>query len=240
MTAAERETDLLTLEELTERVGMSVRNVRFYTSRGLVPPPIRMGRSGYYTEEHVARLGLIQELQSHGFTLAAIERYVAHLPADASPETIALHRDLLAPRIEPSEQITREDLERRAGRALSDEDVSLLGVLGAVTDTADGLFLVSGTQLTIALGLMQIGFPVGAALRTKEVYARHGRQIAEELTDIFREEVRPVLQDSGVDHDTLREMLQRINVMSIAALVASYEDAVDELRRASARRRTEG
>ena len=38
---------LLTLEELTERVGMSVRNVRFYTTRGLVPPPIRRGRSGY-------------------------------------------------------------------------------------------------------------------------------------------------------------------------------------------------
>ena len=32
---------LLTLDELCERVGMSVRNVRFYTSRGLVAPPIR-------------------------------------------------------------------------------------------------------------------------------------------------------------------------------------------------------
>ena len=31
--------DWLSLDELTERVGMSVRNVRFYTSRGLVPPP---------------------------------------------------------------------------------------------------------------------------------------------------------------------------------------------------------
>ena len=37
--------ELLTLDELTERVGMSVRNVRFYTTKGLVPPPIRRGRS---------------------------------------------------------------------------------------------------------------------------------------------------------------------------------------------------
>ena len=44
---------LLTLEELTERVDMSVRNVRFYTSRGLVPPPLRQGRSGYYSHDHV-------------------------------------------------------------------------------------------------------------------------------------------------------------------------------------------
>ena len=69
--------ELLTLDELTTRVGMSVRNVRFYTTKGLVPPPIRRGRSGYYTPDHVARLELVQELQSHGFTLSAIEKYVA-------------------------------------------------------------------------------------------------------------------------------------------------------------------
>ena len=63
--------ELLTLDELTTRVGMSVRNVRFYTTKGLVPPPIRRGRSGYYTPDHVARLELVQELQSHGFTLLA-------------------------------------------------------------------------------------------------------------------------------------------------------------------------
>src|SRR5690349_25110302 len=88
---------LLTLDELTARVGMSVRNVRFYTSKGLVPPPIRRGRSGYYSADHVARLELVRELQSHGFTLAAIERYVAQIPTNASPEDVALHRAMLAP-----------------------------------------------------------------------------------------------------------------------------------------------
>ena len=52
--------ELLTLDELTHRVGMSVRNVRFYTTKGLVPPPIRRGRSGYYPPDHVARLELVQ------------------------------------------------------------------------------------------------------------------------------------------------------------------------------------
>ena len=63
--------ELLTLDELTNRVGLSVRNIRFYTTKGLVPPPIRRGRSGYYSADHVARLELVQELQSHGFTLSA-------------------------------------------------------------------------------------------------------------------------------------------------------------------------
>lgn len=88
---------LLTLDELTERVGLSVRNVRFYTSRGLVPPPLRRGRSGYYGPDHVARLELVQALQGFGYTLAAIEQYVARIPADAGPGEIALHLSLLAP-----------------------------------------------------------------------------------------------------------------------------------------------
>ena len=102
------------LDELTDRVGMSVRNVRFYTSRGLVPPPIRRGRSGFYSADHVARLELVQDLQSHGFTLSAIEKYVAGIPASATPADIALHRTMLAPwQAEPPVQLTRV----RAGQA---------------------------------------------------------------------------------------------------------------------------
>ena len=88
---------LLTLDELTGRVGMSVRNVRFYTSKGLVPPPLRRGRSGFYSAEHVSRLELVRELQDHGFTLSAIKGYVDRIPDDATPADIALHLSLLAP-----------------------------------------------------------------------------------------------------------------------------------------------
>ena len=109
--------ELLTLDELTDRVGMSVRNIRFYTTKGLVPPPIRRGRSGYYSPDHVARLELVQELQAHGFTLSAIEKYVAGIPADATPEDIALHRTMLAPwQVDRPVEMSRAELDTRAGR----------------------------------------------------------------------------------------------------------------------------
>ena len=112
--------ELLTLEELTTRVGMSVRNVRFYTSKGLVPPPIRRGRSGFYTPDHVSRLELVRELQSHGFTLSAIEKYLAAVPEDATPEQIALHRTMLAPwQAEAVVELTTAELGARAGRELA-------------------------------------------------------------------------------------------------------------------------
>ncbi len=237
MSAAESTTDLLSLEELTERVGVSVRNVRFYTSRGLLPSPIRIGRSGFYSDDHVVRLELVQELQNHGFTLSAIERFMARIPENASPETIALHRTLLAPIAEPAELVTPAELEVRAGRPLSQNDVDVLEQFGAVMRNADGSYLVSGTLLTIALQLVQVGWPVRAAQLTAEVFRNHGRAIAEELTEIFQQYAWPAMQESGAGHDEQREILQQLKPMTIAALVTAYEEAVDEMRRESIARR---
>src|SRR3546814_21038068 len=89
--------ELMTLDELCKRVGMSVRNVRFYTTRGMVPPPIRRGRSGYYTADHVARLEHVLELQAHGFTLSTLEKNVARITEHASASTLQLHTTLCAP-----------------------------------------------------------------------------------------------------------------------------------------------
>ena len=52
--------DELTIDELAARVGMTVRNIRAHQSRGLVPPPRLVGRTGFYGAEHVRRLETIR------------------------------------------------------------------------------------------------------------------------------------------------------------------------------------
>lgn len=222
---------LLTLEELTARVGMSVRNIRFYTSRGLVPPPVRRGRSGYYGPDHVARLELVRELQGHGYTLAAIERYVARLPADASPEDVALQRTMLAPwSSDGPVELSREELESRAGRALSHDDLATLEAMGVAMPEGDR-YRVSPTHLGVALSLIDLGYPVEAAVAAGEIFAAHGRQIAEELRELFRTQVLPAYRDSGVSPERIQEVVEKLKPLSVVSLVAAYEAAMDEARR---------
>jgi DNA-binding transcriptional MerR regulator len=229
---------LLTLEELTDRVGLSVRNIRFYTSKGLVPPPLRRGRSGYYTSDHVARLELVRELQSHGFTLSAIERYVARIPTDASPEDLALHRTMLAPWMADSgEELSRTELERRAGRALDAHELETLEALGVLRPAARGRFRVDVSQLGVGLGLLDLGYPIEAAGAAHEVYAAHGRAIADELYELFRTKVWPVYKEQGVSPERIQEVVERLKPLSIASLVAAYEAGMDETRRANIARR---
>lgn len=224
--------ELLTLDELTNRVGMSVRNIRFYTTKGLVPPPIRRGRSGYYSPDHVARLELVQELQSHGFTLSAIEKYMAGIPADATPEDIALHRTMLAPwQADVPVEMSRAELEKRTGRTLSEGDLATLAALGIVFRTKRGRYEVAVSQLSVGLGLLDLGFPTEAAIAAGEVYAEHGRLIAKELNELFRTMVWPVYKESGAPPQKLREVVERLKPLSIASLVSAYEAAMDETRR---------
>ena len=62
------------IEELSRRTGITVRSLRSYQSRKLLPPPDVRGRTGYYGERHIARIQLIQDLQSEGFKLNSIAR----------------------------------------------------------------------------------------------------------------------------------------------------------------------
>lgn len=87
----------LTVDQLAATVGMTVRNVRAYAARGLLPPPRLMGRTGWYGPDHVARLTLVRKLLDEGFTLAAVERTLDSASSPASSAALTLHRFLMAP-----------------------------------------------------------------------------------------------------------------------------------------------
>jgi DNA-binding transcriptional MerR regulator len=74
------------VEELAERAGVSRRTVRYYVQRGLLPPPLGLGRGDHYTEAHLATLVRIRELQESGVSLDDI---AARLDGDEGPEAAA-------------------------------------------------------------------------------------------------------------------------------------------------------
>ncbi len=217
---------------------MSVRNVRFYTAKGLVPPPIRRGRSGYYSADHVARLQLVQELQGHGFTLSAIERYVAGIPADASPEDIALHRTMLAPWMADSwEELSRAELEQRAGRSLSAYDVDTLCALGVLQPAGRGRFQRLDVAARRRARPARPGLPDRGGPRGGRGVRRPRSRDREELYELFRTQVWPVYKEQGVSPEKIQEVVERLKPLSIASLVQAYETGMDELRRTNIAKR---
>ena len=66
-----------TVDELARAADATVRNVRAYQDRGLLPPPEKRGRTGIYTSDHLARLRLINQLLDRGYTLGNIAELIA-------------------------------------------------------------------------------------------------------------------------------------------------------------------
>ena len=62
------------VEELAAAGGIRVDTLRFYQSRGLLPPPLRRGRTAIYDDTHLETLRRIRGLQRDGFSLAQIRR----------------------------------------------------------------------------------------------------------------------------------------------------------------------
>jgi DNA-binding transcriptional MerR regulator len=238
MTSTPAET--LSVEQLATRVDMSVRTVRFYAGRGLIPPPRREGRNGFYGPDHIARLELVRELQAHGFTLSAIEGYLENIPADATPEQVALHRTLLAPWMsDRPEQLDRPALDQRAGRTLSDHDLEMLIALGVVEPTlTEDVFRVAPAHLAVGIQFIDTDMPIEVAHASRKIFDEAGKALARNLTEVFRTMWWPQLRSSGRSPEDITALVERFKPLTIQALVTAYELAIDESKRETVRRRT--
>jgi DNA-binding transcriptional MerR regulator len=76
----------LSLQQLTDRTGISGRTIRYYIQRGLLPGPQGEKRGAWYGEGHLADLLRIQQWQSAGLSLEAIaDLLMARREAPLSP-----------------------------------------------------------------------------------------------------------------------------------------------------------
>jgi DNA-binding transcriptional MerR regulator len=92
-TAGERR---LTLGELTEAAGVSVRTVRYYIAEGLLPPPDGAGPASAYGAGHLDRLRLIQRMKDAYLPLKEIRRRLAGLDDEAVRKALAREAALAA------------------------------------------------------------------------------------------------------------------------------------------------
>ncbi|REE97817.1 MerR family transcriptional regulator [Thermomonospora umbrina] len=65
------------IDDLARAADTTVRNVRAFQERGVLPAPQRHGRIGLYDDSHLARIRLVVQLQSRGYTIATIAELIS-------------------------------------------------------------------------------------------------------------------------------------------------------------------
>ncbi|MGY1713301.1 MerR family transcriptional regulator [Geodermatophilus nigrescens] len=216
-----------TVDELAARVGITVRNVRAYAARGLLPPPRLVGRTGYYGPEHVARLLLVREMLAEGYSLAVIERTLATAPAIGGSASLALHRALLAPWLPPEpEDTTAGELTARAGVPIDPATVEELVRLGLVERLdGDRLRVTDPSLLTAGLQVMQLGVPPSALITAQARVIELVREIAATYVGMFLETGWRSLVESASPPeqlDRVGDVMSRLQPAAAQALLASF------------------
>jgi len=209
---------------------MTVRNIRAHQSRGLLPPPEVRARTGWYGPEHTARLRLIQDLQSEGFNLKAIERLIT-ASNGTSEQVLEFGRAVLTAFAQEEPELTTiEELATRLGTA--DERAIRKAVrLGLIVPLGDDRYEVpSPTLLRAGEELAAMGVPPMHALAVADQIQRHTRAIAESFVRLFLEDVAGGDIDPAArtpqEWDQLSEALARLRPLAGEAVGAAFQQTM--------------
>jgi DNA-binding transcriptional MerR regulator len=224
----------MTIHELAQRTGMTVRNIRAHQTRGLLPPPVVRGRTGYYNEEHVARIALTREMQADGLNLEAIRR-VLEGGEGAAAQIFDFTRAVRAPfEDEIPEILEPEELGAVWGTAGKLDPALMhraekLGILRALPDGR--IELISPRLERAAVALAELGVGPEGALSTAEKLRRQADGVARAFVDLFVKEIWQPFDRAGrpeEDWPKVREALDRMRPLASDALLAIFQIAMGE------------
>ncbi|MFE4649220.1 MerR family transcriptional regulator [Streptomyces sp. NPDC056707] len=166
-TATSRSAAEYRIEDLAHASGATVRTIRAYQDRGLLPTPERRGRANVYGDTHLARLRQIADLLDRGYTLASIKELLEAWDAGRGlGGVLGLVAEVHGPWTdEQADRISRDELNRRFGGTQDDQAVAEaveLGVLERIPGRPDEFLVPSPQELAVAVELHGAGVPLTA------------------------------------------------------------------------------
>lgn len=179
-----------TIGQLAEEAGLTVRNIRLFQTRGLLPKPELRGREAVYTEAHLERLRLIRRLQAEGLSRTLIEQMLR--PGSDPLVRLAEARDaVVALNPPPPDQPTVETLEQLIARFGAEPAALTAGLeRGIVVAREDGAFDVPHpAQLDLAQKALALGLSLDAVFQISDLIVAQAAQTATFLVDIIVREV---------------------------------------------------
>lgn len=193
-----------TIDEIAQRTGVPGRTIREYQTLGLLPPPRRVGRIGYYGIGHVQRLELIGRLQDRGYSLAGIgDLLSAWRGGDALTDILGLEPDQLVHIDEPGAPATLVQLTTLLPRLVPDRLDALLAT-GVVEACGPDRFCVpSPSLLQLAVDALDADLEPDVVLELMTALRTAADQVANAVLEATAQ------LPSGADPDRVDALVRR-------------------------------
>ncbi len=219
--------------ELAREAGITVRTLRYYRERRLLPPPRREGRIGWYSQAHLDRLRVIGQLVDRGHTLGGIgELLSAWEHGYELADLLGFERAMTAPwSDEVPVPVTVADLSAVLVGQLTDEALDEAIRLGYL-DVDQDRVRVSRRLLDTVTVLVREGIPLPAILAAASEVQAGLDTIASLFLDLVLTQV-PGRRGAPPPHEITRlaQAFERLRPIARAALDAEFGRAMDRRAR---------
>lgn len=221
------------IDDLAREAGVPSTTIRLYQTKGLLPPPVLVGRTGWYSGAHLERLRLIARLRAQGFSLAGIAALLERRELGGDLDDLLGSDERLAGllrRRRPTEVTPHELLERFPTQSMSPELMQRAGALGLLEVTATGTVRVPDARfLDAGSALAQMGVPLERILDEWQALSEMTDDVAARFSDLFESTLlapdwRERLDAERIDE--LSELLGRLRQLGEQVLLAALDDSI--------------
>ena len=169
------------MEELARLAGITVRTLRFYRERRLIPPPRREGRIAWYDDHHLARLRTISALLERGHTLTGIAELAEALDHGRGVADLI---GVEAPTEEEPVRLTPEELAARFEGEVTPENLAAALDLGYLGTDGGEIVHISRRLLDVSSALVREGIPLADVLDAGRQVREHADALAALFADL--------------------------------------------------------
>ncbi|NLG44981.1 MerR family transcriptional regulator [Gordonia sp. (in: high G+C Gram-positive bacteria)] len=218
------------INDLAQVSGVSVRNIRVYQDRGLLPPPTIRGRTGWYSEEHLVRLNLISRMLERGYTFATISEllHAAHYGMKVEHVLRAAPKGGRLRSIKRAATITFTELKKTLGA--DERAIGLSQKLGLLTKDGTHYAIRNPEVLEGAEALVKGGIDIDDLLerwvRVESDLTDVARSFVSIITDQYFDENLPDLSEEKLAK--IAELIQTVRPMAHEIVETTFSRALDK------------
>lgn len=180
-----------TIDELARASETTVRNIRAYQDRGLLPPPELRGRKGYYFNSHLARLRVISGLLDRGYSLNSIKDLIDALENGIDlRHLMGLESALTSPWTDEEPQLVpMTELIKMFGAYLTPEALARAADLDLMRPEGTMVQVRSMRTLRAGAELVATGIPLEELLDIVRMLRGNVERVANELVRLVGDHV---------------------------------------------------
>jgi DNA-binding transcriptional MerR regulator len=231
-TPAERE---YRIGELAREAGITIRTVRYYQERKLLPPPRRQGRIGWYSRAHLNRLRVIGQLLERGHALSGIgELLSAWEQGYDLADLLGFEQAMTAPWSDDRPvPVTIADISALFKGQLTPEVLEEAIRLGYIDVDGDRVLHVSRQLLDATTILVREGIPLPAILATGRELQAGLDKVASLLVELVTSHALDLRSGAPPPQDVARltETIERLRPIARTVIDAEFGRAMDRRAR---------